>query len=313
MLARVAENIYWMARYLERAEDMARLINVNANLSLDLPKGLAPIWSQLIAISGAQALYAGRDDDERSVLKFLICDESSPISMLSCIACARENARTIRDVIPREVWESINAAFLHAREHAAQALSRRARFGFLNEVIRQCQTSSGILSGAMGRDAGYVFLRVGRYLERADMTSRIIDIRSANLLPAVTATQATYDNLQWMSVLSSLTAYQMYRREMQIRVQRTAVLRFLFRSRQFPRSLGFCVGAVHDAMRSLPNREPVQAVIRPIRQQLDQARIDVLEQAQLQDFIDRLQIGFARIHDELQRTYFSGLGAISAV
>lgn len=306
MLARVAENIYWMARYLERAEDMARLVNVNANLALDLPKGLAPIWGQLIAISGAQSLYSKPGYDERSVLQFLVCDAGSPVSMLSCIACARENARIIRDVIPREMWESINATYLYAHEHAAQALSKRGRFGFLNDIIRQCQTLNGILSGTMSRDAGYIFLRVGRYLERADMTSRIVDIRSANLLPG--AATATYDNLQWMSVLSSLTGYQMYRREMQIRVQRAAVLRFLFQSRDFPRSLSFCINAVQRALLPLSNPSASWQVIENIKQQLDAAQVDSLQQIELQQFVDQLQIGFAQVHETLQRTYFSGLG-----
>ena len=311
MLARVAENIYWMARYLERAEDMARLINVNASLALDLPRGLAPIWSQLIAISGAQGLYPETDYDEAPVLKFLVCDEGSPVSMLSCIACARENARTIRDVIPREVWESINALYLYAREHQQLALNKRGRFRFLNDVIRHGQTTSGVLSGTMSHDAGYTFLRIGRYLERADMTSRIVDIRSANLLPEVATARATYDNLQWMSVLSSLSGYQMYRREMQIRVQRAAVLKFLLQSREFPRALRFCIDAVRRAVVSMPNAGGALDIIEDIARRLDEAQPAVLKQTELQLFIDQLQIGFARIHDELQAAYFSG-GAANA-
>lgn len=312
MLARVAENIYWMGRYVERAEDMARLINVNASLTLDLPKELAPIWSQLIAISGADALYSSSSYDERSVLKFLISDAASPVSILSCISAARENARSVRDVIPREVWETINATYLHTREQAAQALTKRGRFGFLDEIIRQCQTLTGILSGTMNHDASYIFLRIGRHLERADMTSRIVDIRSANLLPGATSHKATYDNLQWMSVLRSLTGYQSYRREMQIRVQRTEVLRFLFQSAVFPRSLSFAINAVQNCVERLPNHDKVLLVMHRIRRQLDNAQIDKLKQAELQMFIDQLQIGFAQAHDELQAAYFSGLGATAA-
>jgi uncharacterized alpha-E superfamily protein len=312
MLARVAENIYWMARYLERAENMARLINVNANLLLDLPKGLSPIWGQLIAITGAEEKYASGTLDERSVLKYLISDAASPVSILACLSSARENARTIRDVIPREVWENINAVYLYAKEQAAQALIKRNRYAFLNEIICQCQGLTGTLSGTMNHDAGYVFLRIGRYLERADMTSRIVDIRSANLLPDVTTAAATYENLQWRSVLNSLTGYQMYRREMQLRVQRTEVLRFLFQSTVFPRSLSFCINAVQSAMEFLPHHDKAQLVAHRIKRQLDNAKIDNLKQAELQAFIDQLQIGFAQAHDELQLTYFSGLGAAHA-
>lgn len=309
MLARVAENIYWMARYIERAEDLARLISVNCSLTLDLPKGISPIWSQLISITGADAIYSGKDMDERSVLKFLISDGDAPVSILNCLAAARENARTIRDVIPREVWEQINAAYLHAKEQAPQAITKRGRFGFLEEVIRQCQTTTGMLSGTMNHDAGYLFLRIGRYLERADMTSRIVDIRSANLLPDATLARQTYDNLQWMSVLRSLTGYQMYRREKQIRVQRTEVLRFLFQSTVFPRSLLFAINAVESAVENLHGHEKVQLVIHRIKRQLDHAQIEKLKQNDLQQFIDQLQVGFAQAHDELQQVYFSGLGA----
>ena len=312
MLARVAENIYWMARYLERAEGMARLISVTANLTLDLPKGLTPMWRQLIAITGAEALYSSSDYDERTVLKFLISEPTAQVSILSCLACARENARTIRDVIPREVWETMNTAYLHAKEQAPQAVNKRARFAFLEEVIRQCQTLTGILSGTMNHDSGYLFVRIGRYLERADMTSRIVDIRSANLLPDATTAHATFENLQWMSVLRSLSGYQMYRRAMQLRVQRTEVLRFLFQSDVFPRSLSFCINAVNDAVEFLPNHDKTQLVVHRVKRQLDHAQIDQLKQAELQAFNDQLQIGFAQVHDELRSTYFSGLGVASA-
>jgi len=312
MLARVAENIYWMARYIERSEDMARLINVNANLTLDLPKGLSPIWSQLIAITGAEALYPSKEFDERSVLKFLISDPQSPVSILACLAFARENARTIRDAIPREVWEAINSAYLHAKEQAPQALTKRGRFAFLESIIHQCQQITGILSGTMNHDAGYLFLRIGRFLERADMTSRIVDIRSANLLPDATMAKATYDNLQWMSVLRSLTGYQMYRREKQIRIQRTEVLRFLFQSESFPRALSFSINAVSNAVERLPNHEKAKLVIHRIKRQLDHAQIDKLKQADLQAFIDQLQIGFGQLHDELVAAYFGGVFAMQA-
>lgn len=135
MLSRVAGNIYWMARYLERAEDLARLINVNANLALDLPKGLSPIWGQLVAITGAEG-YA-EEFNERSVLKFLISDKKNQVSIMSSMAFARENARTIRDVIPREIWETINTTYLYSKDQAQQALTKRGRYPFLQEII-QC-------------------------------------------------------------------------------------------------------------------------------------------------------------------------------
>ncbi len=305
MLARVAGNIYWMARYLERAEDMARLVNVNANLTLDLPKGLSPIWGQLVAITGAGENYVG-DFEERSVLKFLISDTSNHVSILTSLANARENARTIRDVIPREVWESINTIYLHAKDSAQQALTKRGRYPFLQEIITECQHISGTLSGTMNHDAGYTFLKIGRSLERADMTSRIIDTRSANLVPDATMTKATYDNLQWMSVLKSLTGYQMYRREMQVRIQRQDVLRFLIQSKVFPRAIARSMTELEFSLDSLPNHESTLLVVHRTKRQLDNMDIGKLKQAELQAAMDQLQVGFAQIHDEVSAVYFGG-------
>jgi len=294
-----------MARYLERTEDLARLVNVNANLTLDLPRGLSPIWGQLVAITGAMDSYQG-DYEERSVLKFLITDANSPASIISCLGGARENARTIRDVIPREVWETINTTYLYAREQTSLALSKRGRYPFLQEIITQCQTITGILAGTLNHDAGYTILKVGRNLERADMTSRILDTRSANLIPEATKTRATYDNLQWMSVLKSLTGYQMYRREMQVRIQRQDVLRFLIYSNVFPRAIAHCVNQVELCVRALPEPTAVLAEIGLLREQLHQADIEKLKTTTLNRYIDEVQVGFARIHEALDRSYFGG-------
>lgn len=303
MLSRVAGNIYWLGRYLERAEDMARLINVNANLALDLPKGLSPIWGQLLAITGATEAYA-EEYNERSVLKFLISDTKNQVSIISSLAYARENARTIRDVIPREIWETINTAYLQAKDKSQQALTKRGRYPFLQEVITECQTISGILSGTMNHDAGYTFLKLGRGLERADMTSRIIDTRSANLVPDATSNKATFDNLQWMSVLKSLTGYQMYRREMQVAIKREDVLRFLIQSKAFPRAIARSLHELEFSLESLPNHEKILLIIHRVKRQLDNMDYSKLKQEELQNSMDQLQIGFAQIHDELSATYF---------
>jgi uncharacterized alpha-E superfamily protein len=310
MLSRVAGNIYWMGRYLERAEDMARVINVNANLTLDLPKGLSPIWGQLLAITGASETYTG-DITERLVLKYLISDtKNNTVSIISSLSYARENARTIRDVIPREIWETINAVYLQAKDQAQQALTKRGRYPFLQEVIVECQKIAGILSGTMNHDAGYTFLKLGRGLERADMTSRIIDIRSENLIPDALTNQTTYDNLQWMSVLRSLTGYQMYRREMQVSIKREDVLRFLIQSSTFPRAIARCLHELEFSLETLPNHEKILLIVHRVKRQLDKIDYSKLEQAELQNAMDMLQIGFAQIHDELSITYF-GVDAAS--
>ena len=227
MLSRVAENLYWLGRWTERAENTARVVGVNANLLMDLPHGIAPGWQPLILITGSEALYRERysDYDERSVVRFLVADANYHSSILSSLVSARENARTIRDIVPREAWEQINELYLYARDNVQTGVSKRGRHGFLKHVIETSQAIAGTMSGTMSHDAGYRFLCAGRMIERADMTSRIVDVRSASLLSQEDATSLKpFGNVQWVSVLKSLTAYQMYRRKMQVRVRREDAL-----------------------------------------------------------------------------------------
>jgi len=157
MLARVAENMYWMARYLERAEDLARLINVNTHLLLDLPRGISPGWRPLVTMIGAETGYVakiGDVDDEGKVLRWLISDKDNGQSLLASIRMARDNARTFREAFPREAWEEINALYLFARDRVQSGLTKRGRFDYLQQVIRRSQTVTGVLEGTLNRDEG---------------------------------------------------------------------------------------------------------------------------------------------------------------
>jgi uncharacterized alpha-E superfamily protein len=306
VLSRVAENIYWLARYVERAENTARLIKVNAFLLLDLPKRIAPGWGPLLTITGAEELFYKRykETGERQVTKFLIADEDNPGAILPSLRAARENARTIRDIIPREAWELINELYLYARDRVTLGLSKSGRHEYLNRVIEASQTLAGLLAGTMNHDAGYQFLRVGRSLERAEMTTRIIDVRSANLLPEQTGDSPTYDNIQWMSVLKSLTAYQMYRRSMQVRIHRGAVLRFLLQSQEFPRAVLHCVREVERSVGLLGSDRATLQVLEHIKTTLTDTRVGGLDQAALHSFVDGVQIGLSGLHNALAKAYF---------
>lgn len=237
MLSRVAANIFWMARYIERAENTARLINVNTNLILDLPGRVRLGWEPIIDITGSRELFFSmyHEADERSVVRFLIANPANPGSILSALSFAREDARTIRDIIPGEAWEQVNQLYLRAKDLSKTGLSRRNRFDYLGNIILGAQTITGLLAGTMTHDEGYEFLRIGRNLERADMTTRIIDVRSGSLLPELPEEVLPFENIQWMSVLKSLTGYHMYRRHERVVVRRSDVLRFLLQERRFPR------------------------------------------------------------------------------
>lgn len=305
MLSRVAENIYWMARYIERAENTARIVNVNANLLLDLPSGIAPGWGPLIAITGGEQLFRSLYDsyDETDVVRFLVGDTHNYGSILSTLAYARENARTIRDRVPREAWEELNELYFFAHDHVEQGLSKRGRYEYLKRIMRGAHTLAGLFMGAMNHDAGYEFMRLGRFIERADMTTRIIDVRSASLLTEGSGLKS-FENIQWMSVLKSLTGYQMYRQKMQVRVQRAPVLKFLLQDAEFPRAFFFCVNEAEGALSRLPrNSEPLR-IASGIGRGIREADLSKLPQEQLQTYIDQLQLKLAGLNDGIARQYF---------
>ena len=306
MLSRVANTIYWMARYIERAENTARLVNVNGHLLLDLPRRVRLGWAPLIDITGSHDGFFSRyeEADERHVVRFLVTDGANPGSILGSLQLARENARTIRDIIPREAWEQVNQLYLQARENAAASQSRRRREEYLRQIILGAQTITGLLAGTMTHDEGYDFLRMGRNLERADMTTRIIDVRSASLLPELSEELTPFENIQWMSVLKSLTAYQMYRREMRLRVRRPDVLAFLLQERRFPRSFYHATCEVESCLRNLPHHEkPLESLAR-LQKKVLAAKPQKLQQDELHKFIDQLQLGLAKVHGQIAATYF---------
>lgn len=305
MLSRVAENIYWLARYIERAENTARLIMVNTNLLLDLPKGVVPGWQPIIEIIGSEESYLSKNDnfEERTVLKYLIADTSNTSSIVFAINQARENARTIRDIIPREAWERINDLYHIAKSNAQSGYSRKGRFHYLQQIILGAQTNTGLLAGTMLHDMGYDFLKMGRNLERADMTTRIIDVRSADLLQEH-ETLTPFETIQWMSVLKSLTAYQMYRRTVQERVSRPFVLKFLLKEKLFPRSFIHALLEVKSCLKNLPRNEALIKELNKLGKRVlrvDQAN---LKQDELHQFLDGLQLGLAGLNSSISRNYF---------
>lgn len=306
MLSRVANNVYWMARYIERAENTARLINVNTHLLLDLPKRVRLGWEPIVDITSSRDYFYSLNEeaDERNVVRFMVTDTKNPGSILSALSMARENARTIRDIIPREAWEQVNELHLKSKNNAQSVMTHRHRYDYLRSIILGAQTITGLLAGTMTHDEGYDFLRMGRNLERADMTTRIIDVRSATLLPEMTEDLTPFENLQWMSVLKSLTAYQMYRREIRQRVRRPDVLKFLLLEARFPRAFHHTLSEVESCLNDLPhNEKPLQQVSK-LQNKLMRAKPQNLNQEKLHDFIDVLQLSLIKIHDCIHETYF---------
>jgi uncharacterized alpha-E superfamily protein len=306
MLSRVAEHLYWLARYLERAENTARLVNVNAFLLLDLPRGTTPGWEPLLAITASQPLYQQlyRHSDERSVLRFLVGDPRNPSSILSCLQMAREDCRTVRDILPREMWELLTQLLLHVRENLAVGLSKGGRHAYLRRVIEGSELITGKIVATMLYDEAYHFLAMGRNIERADMTTRIIDVRSANLLPGESKELPPFENIQWVSVLKSLSAYQMYRRKMQAQVQRSEVLRFLFLDRQFPRSFLRCLDAIGESLAALKRPVDIVQQLRAFIAAVEATPVADLRRDDLHAFVDALQVRLTELHVQIATTYF---------
>jgi len=305
MLSRVAESIYWMARYLERAENTARMVMVNANLLLDLPKGAQPEWQPLVTITGATDQFEakGRRYEERAVVMFLLGDRDYSGSVINSLRAARENARTIRDIMPREAWEQINELNIYARDNLDAGLSKRGRHLYLKRLILGVQTITGMFSGTMTKGQGYQFLVMGRSIERADMTTRIIDVRSADLLED-SPDLRPFRTIQWVSVLKSLTAYQMYRQSRQARVTRSEVLRFLFQDTDFPRSVFHCVTSVERGADRLPRHDGVLRQCGRLKRMLVDSDVGALRQDHLHEFVDSIQLNLAELHTEIARTWF---------
>ncbi|WP_295577109.1 alpha-E domain-containing protein [uncultured Lamprocystis sp.] len=306
MLSRVAENIYWLARYVERAENTARIVSVNANLLLDLPRGIAPGWQPLVYITGANAWFEEHYPDygEPNVVHFLIGDERHSGSILYAVAAARENCRTIRDFVPREAWELLNELYLYARDELERGTTKGGRHGYLKHIIQSAQGINGLLSGTMLHDQGYEFLHLGRFMERADMTTRIIDVRSANLLPNATTDLQPFETIQWVSVLKSMTAYQAYRRSEQVRVQRERVLRFLFQHKAFPRAVWHCIESTRQSLEKLPRKDAALRVAGRVKRNLEAAEPWRLDQQQLHAYVDELQLSIGELHTEIAKTWF---------
>lgn len=310
MLARTVENVYWLSRYLERAENTARIIGVNTNLLLDLPGGIAPGWLPLVDISGSRAefdrRYAARAPrgEERDVVTFLIADRENPGSVCSSLHFARENARTLREILPNEVWEQLNEFITDCTRNVDAAINKRTRYEFLKKIVIMLQTIAGMLDGTMNRNDAYTFFELGRQLERADMTSRIVDVRSAQLLPAATPELRPFESVQWMSVLKSLSGYQMYRLRMRTRVRRTDVLQFLLRDDQFPRSCQFCLSEMERSLNVLPRSEGVLDVLATAARFIDKAPLATLDQPGLHELIDRFQLHINNVHDMIAEIYF---------
>jgi uncharacterized alpha-E superfamily protein len=252
MLSRVANSVYWLSRYVERAENVARFIDVNFQLMLDEAGGGDRQWQPLVNTTGDY-----KDFNERygaatreNVIHFLTFDTENPNSILSCLRQARENARTVREIISSEMWLQINKFYLKVVSAAEQSNWLDSANEFFTEVKEDSHLFTGITDSTMAHNEAWHFCRLGRMLERADKTSRMLDVKYYILLRSTDDVGSPFDDIQWAAVLRSASAFEMYRKR-HGRISPQGVAEFLILDREFPRAIQFCLVAARDSLHAI--------------------------------------------------------------
>lgn len=312
MLSRVADSLYWMSRYIERADSVARIIDVNLHLLLDLTGSMAEQWLPLVETTGdaTRFMQAYAAPTRENVVQFLAFDEANPNSIISCVRAARENARSVREIITSDAWEAINSFYLtiSSPEFAVRAKAN------LNEVFSVVKTAghlfAGIIDATMSRGEGWHFCRAGRLLERADKTARILDVKYFILLPLPSDVGSPTDDLQWSALLRSVSAFQMYRQAYG-RISPDGVASFLVLEPDFPRAVLYCVTAAEASLHAISGT-PINTFSNLAEQRIGQLRSQLafttaaeMIKGGLHTFLDDLERRLNRVDDGIFETFFA--------
>ncbi len=312
MLSRVANSIYWMSRYLERAENVARFIDVNLNLSLDMPPEFGEQWAPLVNITGDHEQFAKRyaEPTRENVIHFLTFDRENPNSILSCVRHARENARSVREIISSEMWEQANRFYLLVKEAAANKSALNNPHNFYTDVKMESHLFDGITEATMSHGQAWHFLQMGELLERADKTSRILDVKYFILLPDAQAVGTTIDNIQWSALLKSASALEMYRKHSK-QIDPSKVADFLILNRDFPRSVLSCLDRAADSLHAITGSSQdafsnkAEQGLGRLLGELNYTQIDEIIHGGLHEFLDKLQTRLNWIDDALFESFFT--------
>lgn len=312
MLSRVADSIYWMSRYMERAENVARFIDVNYNLTLGATAGDAQQWLALVMTTGDHELFTEIYGEPRreNVLRFLMLDERNPNSIYSCVRAARENARSVRESITTPMWERVNRFYLHARSAAEMDAGLGEPLGFCDEVKLASHALIGLTYSTMSHGDAWHFSRIGRLLERADKTSRIVDVQYYHLLPSAHDVGSPLDLIRWNALLQSTSALTMYRK-IHGQISQEKVADFLILNRDFPRAMRFCVIGAQESVCEITGSRPgtfncrTEQLAGRLRADLDYTGVDDVIREGLHEYIDRIQSRLNEIGEALHADFFS--------
>ncbi|HCS13139.1 MAG: alpha-E domain-containing protein [Zetaproteobacteria bacterium CG06_land_8_20_14_3_00_59_53] len=309
MLSRIARNVYVLGQQIERAENIARILDVNRRMSLE--QGYfseLDVWSPMLAITHSREAFDKRFDEvtEQSVMDFLIADADNPYSIRACIGQAREMARTIRERISEEMWLSLNRMYQDVER--AGRLSNHIEF--LADVRQFCSAFHGLVDNTMSHGESWNFLRLGVGLERARMTTRILEIKYHLLLPSLDEVGKPLDYHQWQALLRSVSGYEAYRRQYKARINPELVLRLLNLDPRFPRSVHFSIKQVVKSLKGIGtvNRDQY-ALLREAEYFLDDLRggaaLEQLQKSSLKDYLDSVQLRCHTIDDMINHSFFN--------
>jgi len=311
MLSRVADSIFWMSRYIERAENVARFVEVNWHLSLDSTDRAEAQWMALIATSGDEEEFTkryGRATIE-NVIQFLTFDTANTNSILSCVRSARENARAVRDTISSEMWEQLNIFYLMMNDSAPSGKALETPFEFFGQVKMASHLFCGITDTTMSHNEGWNFSRLGRCLERTDKTSRILDVKYY-MLSGNGAKMPITDDIQWAAVLKSASAFEMYRKRHR-RISPDRVVEFLLLDREFPRAVMACLLTSNEALHAITGTPagsyscPAERQLGLLHSELGYAQVEEILEGGLHEYVDRLQTKLNDIGDAINETFFA--------
>jgi uncharacterized alpha-E superfamily protein len=300
-----------MERYRERAENIARAVDCSLHLSLDAAVERESPWEAVVEASGDHTLYRQLcgEMSEKQAIHFLTFEERNPNSILSCLRNARDNARTVRDAIATEMWEELNTAYLTVRGSAADPATQPSPREIYKRVKRHSHVLVGIASATLLRGEAWHFGRLGTLLERADKTSRLLDMKYFLLLPSVADVGATADSFQWSAVLEAVGALEFYRKE-KGRVLHMSVVDYLVLNPDFPRSILYCLLEAEKSLRAItgtPLSQPgtdAERLLGRFRSELGYGKVEDVMTRGTHEFLNEVQIRLDEIHGALTLDYF---------
>ncbi len=307
LVARFAANTFWLGRYLERTENVARILHINETYARDKPEG--PDWQRVLDLySESKQFHKNyKEANAQSVLQFYVLDRDNPSSIVSSVINARENARSVRHLISTEMWTHLNIFYSQMLEMGAGAITLSNLANTASNIILNCQTFEGIIEGTFLRTEPACFYHLGKYIERADQTTRILDI-GYGLLPLDEGDAIT--SIQWNVLLRSVSGYHAYRSRYPGRARVEDIERFLLYDNEFPRALALCVDRITDRVRDLERRHgasrhsEVERTRRELEFALETGPGKEITPERLHGFLDRFQGLLADVTNAVGQTYF---------